>query len=318
MVSAEWRGLHLIWPWQDRTHGFSWLKASTFTLMFVPAIWLLYQIGTEQLGPVPLGGMTYWSGVWATGVLLLALAITPALTMFRWPRLIIVRRMIGVTALAYTIAHIIIYFALRSWNFASIAHEMVTRLSLILATVATIGLIALGATSMDAAVWRMGAKGWQRLHNAVYVFAALALIHYLLSPDIYPEQYLLSGMFFWLVVWRVLNHRGHGTDVRALAMLAVASGLFTALLEGGWIWAYHGYAASGTLGHNFTLDLGISPAWQILALGLLIALAVFIRQAFRLKATGFPEQVPDRAMRGGEFQPRWRTRRRSESPRLRT
>jgi methionine sulfoxide reductase heme-binding subunit len=113
----------------------------------------------------------------------------------------------------------------------------------------------------------MGAKGWQRLHNAVYVFAALALIHYLLSPDIYPEQYLLSGMFFWLVVWRVLNHRGHGTDVRALAMLAVASGLFTALLEGGWIWAYHGYAASGTLGHNFTLDLGISPAWQILALG---------------------------------------------------
>jgi sulfoxide reductase heme-binding subunit YedZ len=318
MISAEWRGLRLIWPWQDRNHGFSWLKAGTFTLMFVPAIWLLYQIGTEQLGPVPLGGMTYWSGVWATGVLLLALAITPALTMFRWPRLIIVRRMVGVTALAYTIAHIIIYFALRSWDFASIAHEMVTRLSLILATVATIGLIALGATSIDAAVWRMGAKGWQRLHNMIYVFAALALIHYLLSPDIYPEQYLLSGMFFWLVVWRVLNHRGHGTDVRALAMLAVASGLFTALLEAGWIWAYHGYAASGTLGNNFTLDLGISPAWQILALGLLIAFAVFIRQAFRLKATGFPEQVPDRAMCGGKFQPRWRARRRSEPPRLRT
>ena len=81
MVSAERRGLHLIWPWQDRTHGFSWLKASTFALMFVPAIWLLYQIGTEQFGPVPLGGMTYWSGVWATVILLLALAITPALTM---------------------------------------------------------------------------------------------------------------------------------------------------------------------------------------------------------------------------------------------
>jgi methionine sulfoxide reductase heme-binding subunit len=318
MVSAEWRGLHLIWPWQDRKHGFSWLKASTFTLMFVPAIWLLYQIGTEQFGPVPLGGMTYWSGVWATGVLLLALAITPALTMFRWRHLIIVRRMVGVTALAYTIAHIIIYFALRFWDFASIAHEMVTRLSLILATVATIGLVALGATSVDAAVWRMGAKGWQRLHNTIYVFAALALIHYLLSPDIYPEQYLLSGMFFWLLVWRVLNHRGHGTDVRALAMLAVASGLFTAFLEAGWILAYHGYAASGTLGNNFTLDLGISPAWQILAVGLLIAFAVFIRQALRLKATGFPEQVPDRAMCGGKFQPRWRARRRSESPRLRT
>ena len=50
----------------------------------------------------------------------------------------------------------------------------------------------------------------------------------------------------------------------ALAMLAVASCLFTASLEAGWIWAYHGYAPSGTLRNNFTLDLGIAPAWQII------------------------------------------------------
>src|SRR6266850_2330249 len=202
MVLAEVQGLQLIWPWQDRKHGFSWLKAGTFALMFVPAIWLSYQRATGEFGPVPLGGMTYWSGVWATAILLLALAITPAVTIFRWGQLIIVRRMIGVTALAYTIAHIFIYFALRLWNFASIANEMVTRLSLIVATVSTIGLIALGATSLDAAVRRMGAKGWQRLHNTIYAFTALALIHYLLSPGIFPEQYLTSGIFLWLMVWR--------------------------------------------------------------------------------------------------------------------
>ncbi len=70
----------MIWPWQDRKRGFSWLKAIAFALMFVPAIWLLYQIVTEQFGPVPLGGMTYWSGLWATALLMLALAITPAVT----------------------------------------------------------------------------------------------------------------------------------------------------------------------------------------------------------------------------------------------
>jgi len=276
--------LPLIWPWQDRKRRFSWLKASTFALAFAPAIWLLYQVGSEQLGPAPLGGMTYWSGLWATALLLLALAITPALTIFRWSELIIVRRMIGVTALAYSIAHIIIYFALRFWDFAHIAHEMVTRISLIVATVSTIGLIALGATSLDAAVQRMGAKGWNRLHNTIYVCAALALIHYLLSPEIYPEQYLMSGMFFWLMVWRVLNRRGHGTDAKALVMLAVASCLFTGLLEAFWIWAYHGYAPSGTFRNNFSLVLGIPPAWKILALGLLIALAAAIRQAPRLTA----------------------------------
>jgi methionine sulfoxide reductase heme-binding subunit len=280
------RRSQLIWPWQDRKNGFSWLKASVFTLMFAPGIWLAYQVAAGEFGPVPLGGMTFWSGVWATALILLALAITPALTIAQWGQLIIVRRMIGVAALAYTIAHIIIYFALRFWDFASIAHEMVTRLSLILAVVATIGLIALGVTSVDAAVRRMGAKGWQQLHNAIYAIAALALIHFLLSPDAYPEQYLMSGMFFWLMGWRVLNRRGRGRDARALAVLAVSSSLFAAILEAGWLWAYHDYDALDTLDNNFSLVLGVSPAWKLLILGLLIAVGAASRRALGLKAPG--------------------------------
>jgi methionine sulfoxide reductase heme-binding subunit len=276
----------IIWPWQDRRGGFSPLKAGTFVLMFVPAIWLVYQVETGQFGPVPVGGMTYWSGLWATALLLLALAVTPAMTILRWSRLILVRRMIGVTALAYTVAHIIIYFALRFWNFAAIAKEMVTRVSLVAATIATIGLIALGATSLDAAVQRMGVQGWNRLHGTIYVLTALALLHYLLSPAIYPEQFLLSGMFFWLMTWRWLNRRGWGADVRVLAALAVVSWLLTALLEAGWIWAYHRYEPLGTLRNNFSLELGLPPAWEILALGLLIAGAAFARQTLGVGASG--------------------------------
>src|SRR5215467_5136190 len=115
------RRLRLIWPWHDRNNKLSWLKASVFALTFAPGIWLAYQVAAGEFGPVPLGGMTYWSGVWATALLLLALAITPALTITQWGQLIIVRRMIGVAALAYTFAHILIYFALRFWNFAFLA-----------------------------------------------------------------------------------------------------------------------------------------------------------------------------------------------------
>jgi sulfoxide reductase heme-binding subunit YedZ len=278
--------LQLIWPWQDRNLRFSWLKASTFALMFAPAIWLIYELGAGEFGPVPLGGMTYWSGLWATALLLLALAITPAVTILRWGALILVRRMIGVTALVYTIAHIIIYFALRFWDFAHIVHEMVTRLSLIVATISTIGLIALGATSLDAAVERMGAQGWNRLHGTIYAITALALVHYLLSPGSFPDQFLTSGMFFWLMAWRVLNRRRRGADALALAMLAVASCLVTALLEAGWNWVYHGDEPSWVLGNNFSLVLGVSPAWKMLVLGLLIALAAASRPAPRLKAAG--------------------------------
>jgi sulfoxide reductase heme-binding subunit YedZ len=276
--------MDLTWPWQDRNRKLSWLKASTLALMFVPAVWLLYQIVAEQFGPVPLGGLTYWSGLWALAFLMLALAITPAVTILRWGRLIIVRRMIGVTALAYTVAHIIIYFALRFWNFAAIAHEMATRVSLILATLATIGLLALGATSFDLAILRMGAKGWQKLHSIVYATAGLALIHYLLSPDIYPEQYLMSGIFFWLMAWRALDRSGLGADARALAALALVSSLFTACLEAGWVWAYHGYEPWWTLGNNFSLELGVPAAWKILAIGLLVAFAAAGRRTLRVRA----------------------------------
>jgi methionine sulfoxide reductase heme-binding subunit len=284
--------VRVIWPWQDREHGWSWLKAGTFALMFAPAIWLIDQFRSGEFGPVPMGGLTYWSGLWATALLLLALAITPAVAILRWGRLIIVRRMIGVTALVYTLAHIVIYFALRLWDFTRIGREMVTRPSLILATAATLGLIALGATSLDVVVERMGVS-WQRLHNVVYAVTALALIHYLLSPGIFPDQYFTCGMFFWLMSWRLLARRRLGADVFALAALAVVSTIFTALLEAGWVWAYHGYEPFGTLRANFSLELGVPAAWKVLGLGLAIALVAALRRAFKRRSGFAAHEAPD-------------------------
>jgi len=281
--------LRLIWPWQDRKREFSRLKASAFALVLFPAIRFTYQVVAGDYGflPMAFGNMTYWSGVWATVILLMALAVTPALTIFRWRVLVDVRRMIGVAALAYTIAHIVIYFALRSWNFASIAGETFTRLTLIVATLSTIGLIVLGATSLDAAIRRLGARNWQRLHNTNYAITALAVLHVVLARGTYPEQYLLSGIFLWLMAWRVLARYGQGTDARALAMLAAGSCLFTAFLEAGFVLGRRGYELSWTLGNNFNpamLEVGIPAAWQVLAFGLLFALGAAGSEAFRVKA----------------------------------
>jgi sulfoxide reductase heme-binding subunit YedZ len=280
-ISLEGPTLQLIWPWQDRNRQFSALKASAFALMLVPAIRLIYQLDTGEFGfyPLSLGGLVYWSGVWATAILLLAIAVTPAITILRWPALIDVRRMIGVTALAYTIAHLFIYFALRMWNFDRIMIEMATRLTLITATLSTIGLIALGATSLDAAIRYMGAKGWQRLHNAVYVTTVLAILHALLSRGSFPEQYVMSAAFVWLMAWRVLNRYGRGADAKALAILGVSMSLFAAGLEAWCAWLKRGYELSWTLANNFNLDLGIAPAWQLIVPGLLIALAAAAVQA---------------------------------------
>jgi methionine sulfoxide reductase heme-binding subunit len=280
--------VQLIWPWQDRNRRFSWLKASTFALMLFPAVRTAYLLGIGDYGllSMALPGLVYWSGVWATVVLLMALAVTPAATIFRWPALIDVRRMIGVTALVYTIAHVVIYFPFRHWDWAFMANDM-TRLTLIVATLSTIGLIALGATSVDAAIRYMGAKNWQRLHTANYAISGLAILHVVLARGTYTEQYVLTAIFFWLMAWRVLAGYGLGANARALMMLAVASCLVAAFLEAGFLWGRRGFDVVATLGYNFTLsilEVGYPPAWQVLAFGLLAVLGATGREAFRVKA----------------------------------
>jgi len=282
--------MRLIWPWQDRQRRFSWLKASAFALVLLPGVRMVYQTlaGDYGMFAMALGSLVYWSGVWATVVLLMALAVTPIITIFRWPALIDVRRMIGVMALLYTVAHIILYFGLRSWNFERIGIETVTRLTLFVATLSTIGLIVLGATSLDAAIRRMGVKGWQRLHNTNYIISALAVLHVVLARGTYAEQYLLTGVFVWLMLWRALDRYGYGTNPKALLALAVTCCLFTAGLEAVFMWVRRSYELAGTLRMNFIFapfDLGIQPAWQVLALGLVFALGAAARQALRVRTT---------------------------------
>jgi methionine sulfoxide reductase heme-binding subunit len=257
----------------------------------------VYLVGIGEYGTdlrIVLGGLTYWSGVWATVILLAALAVTPAATIFRWPALIDVRRMTGVTALVYTIAHIVIWFAFRHWDFAYIVNDMTTRLTLIVATLSTVGLIVLGATSVDAVVQNMGAKNWQRLHNTNYVISTLAILHVVLARGTYAEQYSLTGIFFWLMAWRMLARYGLGTNAKALVMLAVASCLVAAFLEAGFLRSRRGFDVLATLGYNLSLDIldvAYPPAWQVLALGLLVALGAAGCKALRLKASPMARQA---------------------------
>ena len=191
------RAIRLAWSWHDRSGKFSSLKSVTLALMTVPALWMLYSALYGEFGITPLGELTFWSGVWSMAILPLALTVTPLATIFRWPRLLVVRRMIGVTALIYTGAHIIIYFALRFWNFTVIGNEIATSVSLLAATVSTLGLIALGATSLDAAIQRMGTENWNRLHGLIYAITGLALLHFLIVPEMYRKRCADPTLLTW-------------------------------------------------------------------------------------------------------------------------
>jgi hypothetical protein len=106
---------------------------------------------------------------------------------------------------------------------------------------------------------------------------------------------MLTGIFVWLMVWRMLARYGLGADAKALTLLTAATCVLTALLEAGLLWGRRGYELSWTLSNNFslaTLDVGVPPAWQVLAFGLVFAFGAFGREAFRVRALGAaPRQV---------------------------
>jgi methionine sulfoxide reductase heme-binding subunit len=170
---------------------------------------------------------------------------------------------------------------------------------MVVAALSTIGLVILGATSVDAAVGYLGRQNWQRLHTANYAISGLAIVHVVLARGTYAEQYMLAGIFCWLMAWRVLARHWQGADVRILLMLAVASCVFTASLEAGFLWGRRGFDVVKTLGYNFSLamlDFYYPPACQVLAFGLVVTLAAAghkaIVRAGRWRRVG-PASVPE-------------------------
>src|SRR5271169_2130282 len=92
-------------PWNERNGRFSPLKAVVFVGLFAPAAWILYQLATGALEPKPVTEMIHRCGDWALRLLLLSLLVTPLRKIAQWPKLIAIRRMVGLAAFAYACAH---------------------------------------------------------------------------------------------------------------------------------------------------------------------------------------------------------------------
>ena len=114
------------------------------------------------------------TGQWAVRLILLSLLVTPLRRVAQWPKLINVRRMVGVAAFAYALAHFTIYVVLdQKLDAAARRSEIVLRFYLTIGFVALLGLTRSAATSTDAMIRRLGGQRWNRLHKLIYVIAAL-------------------------------------------------------------------------------------------------------------------------------------------------
>lgn len=265
-------------PWLDRAGRFSSLKAATLALLTVPGLYIALTWMTVGLGPRPITEAIHQTGDWTVRILLVTLAITPARRILDWSRLILVRRMLGLGALAYILTHFTLYNVDLNFEFARVGSEILLRIYLTIGFLALLGLCALGVTSTDAAIRRMG-KSWVTLHNLIYPVGILALLHFFMQSKLNVTQpVLMSGYFLWLMLYRLMRRFGLPTGAPGLVGLAAAAAILTALVEFSWYGLMTRVDPWRVLAANLDFGFAIRPAWYVFAAGLGVAILYLARR----------------------------------------
>lgn len=269
-----------MYPWNDYGGRLSPLKLTVFVALFAPAAWVAFAYGFGLLGARPLNEALREIGLWTIRLIFLALVVTPLRQILQWPRLILVRRMIGVGAFAYVLIHFSLYTASQAFDLGKVASEIVHRVYLTIGFAALLGLAVLAATSTDGMVRRLGGRRWQLLHRLVYAIGVLAVIHFCFQSKLDRWQpTVMAGLLLWLFGYRLLlwrfGVRGHLALVW-VAGLSIAAAIATALGEAIYFrLAFHA-PLMRVLDADLSLATGVRPAVIVLAIGLgLTAAAVF-------------------------------------------
>ncbi len=185
-------------------------RAATFALALLPALVIAYWYFTNQLGPLPIKAALRLVGDWTIRFLVITLALTPLQRVLNWPKISLIRRMLGVTTFAYALTHFTLYIVQSKFDLGFVASEIILRIYLTIGFVALIGLSLLAATSFDSAIRKLGKK-WKMIHRLIYGIAVLGLLHYFIQSkiDVSPAT-LMAGFFILLMIHRIFISRRHG------------------------------------------------------------------------------------------------------------
>lgn len=275
----------MIVPWRDRHGRFLPLKAAVLAASFIPGAVLAYWWANGMLGGRPVTEVIHGTGDWAIRYLLISLAITPAARVLNWPRLLSVRRIVGLTALAYALAHLTLYAVDQNFHLGVVASEIVRRFYLTIGFIVLLGLSVLGFTSTNDWVRRLGGR-WKRLHQAIYVLGAIALLHYFIqSKSNVSEPVFFSGLFVWLLLWRALPMTWQRSLFAKLGLAVVAT-LAAAGIEFAWYALATGINPWRVLAASETLHFGLRPAHYVALAGLAVVLLAGLRRIAGMMGPG--------------------------------
>ena len=278
--------------WRDNRGRLSALRIATLALLLWPIGLALVAWQTEiRFEARPVNDLIHRAGFWMLMFLLLSLAVTPLRRIARYGQLVDVRRMIGVGAFCYGVAHITLYAVDQMFDLAHVAAEIALRVYLTIGFTALLGLGTLAATSTDGMVQALGGPRWRRLHRLVYVIAILALVHFFQQTKLdVSVPTVVAGLLTWLMGYRLVAWRwkrpGELPTWLLLALGVAAAALTFAGEAIGIAIAFH-VSPLMVLQTAFDFDLDnldmLRPGWYVLAAGLGMVVIDILCARFRTR-----------------------------------
>jgi len=278
--------------WRDNRGRLSALRIATLALLLWPIGLALVAWQTEiRFEARPVNDLIHRAGFWMLMFLLLSLTVTPLRRIARFGQLVDVRRMIGVGAFCYGVAHITLYAVDQMFDLAHVAAEIALRVYLTIGFTALLGLGTLAATSTDGMVRALGGPRWRRLHRLVYVIAILALVHFFQQTKLdVSVPTVVAGLLTWLMGYRLVAWRwkrpGELPTWLLLALGVAAAALTFAGEAIGIAIAFH-VSPLMVLQTAFDFDLDnldmLRPGWYVLAAGLGMVVIDILCARFRTR-----------------------------------
>jgi sulfoxide reductase heme-binding subunit YedZ len=267
-------------PWSDRAGRLVILKLVIFLALLGPAVWMAAEYELGWLSPKPVGDLIKESGVWSIRMLVVSLAVTPARYVLRWNKLVLVRRMVGLAALYYTLLHILLWCIDLQFDAVMLFTELFLRTFLTVGLAGTLIMVALGVTSNDWSIRHLGAKRWNVVHAWVYAGAGLSLLHYFMEVRLdATEAALWTGVFFLLVAFRLVRKRAE-PGLLNLSVMALVCGIATALAEATYYKISTNVNVMRVLSANLDFSYTIRPAWWVFGTGIVVAVLAAVRARF--------------------------------------
>jgi sulfoxide reductase heme-binding subunit YedZ len=189
-------------------------KIVVFVIMSMPLMvlasqWTLLFLGepAPALGANPVQQTVKETGEYAIRALVIALGVSPLASLLGRPKILAVRRMLGLFAFFYASLHGLSYIGLdQLFNLKTLIEDVLKRWPITLGVLAWLCLLPLALTSTARMVRRLGPKGWKRLHKLVYAIAGIVVFHNILIVKGWQTAPLVYGAIFAaLLLYRVLG-----------------------------------------------------------------------------------------------------------------